>query len=321
MKFLMIIALVVTFLNPAFAFTLPKNRCTDIVTPLDANEAVVWHKISCLNAHGQNQTINVLDIDTTQPEIKVVPMNADENQLATLPTIASKNPLVLAGINGGYFYNADNNPQYHDPICSTKTYPQTGDLGDSILQIDGKLIASNCDTTVDGKNHFSRSVFAMDTKNDMYIQEVSPDQPLSNLTNPARPNVAYAIGGGPNLVSAGADGKGFINITDEGFYHVGIKAGRTAVGITQNKHILMLTVDGKSGVSGMTLHELADFMLNYLQVNTAMNLDGGGSTTMCVKPNHGMTNDCKIVNQPSDDAGPRKIYDGLFVLINQTDRH
>jgi exopolysaccharide biosynthesis protein len=315
MKRFEIISLFILLLTPILALALPNNSCSDIASSVDTNGAVVWHKITCPNLYSQKLEINVLDIDATHPKIKFIPMSASDNQLATIPAIAGQNPLVLAGVNGGYFYNADNNPQYHDPICSTKTYPQTDGLGDSLLQIAGKLISSNCDHHADGRDHFSRSVFAIDEKMNFYIQPVSPNLALRNLNDPAQKNVAYAIGAGPNLISTGFDGKGFINITDEGFYHVDIRAARTAVGITQNKHIVLFTVDGKSGVSGMTLRELAEFMLNDLQVNAAMNLDGGGSTTMCIKPHRGKANDCEMVNQPSDASGPRKVYDGLFVVI------
>ena len=68
---------------------------------------------------------------------------------------------------------------------------------------------------------------------------------------------------------------------------------RTAVAKLKDGKFLMITVDGRQpGVSvGMNLRELAEY-LHSLGATDAMNLDGGGSTTMYV--------DGKLVNSPSD---------------------
>ena len=75
----------------------------------------------------------------------------------------------------------------------------------------------------------------------------------------------------------------------------------------------MITVDGRQpGVSvGMTLQELADYMLS-LGATDAMNLDGGGSTTMYL--------DGKVVNTPSDKEGERKVSDAMVVTSRNKSR-
>ena len=55
----------------------------------------------------------------------------------------------------------------------------------------------------------------------------------------------------------------------------------------------------------MTFAELQR-LARRLKLQNALNLDGGGSTTMVV---HGA-----VVNHPSDPAGPRKVSDALLVL-------
>ena len=75
------------------------------------------------------------------------------------------------------------------------------------------------------------------------------------------------------------------------------KHPRTAVGKMGKKKVLLLTVDGRTSQSyGLTLHELADLMLT-LKCSEALNLDGGGSTTMWLKgkPESG------VVNMPCDN--------------------
>jgi hypothetical protein len=83
---------------------------------------------------------------------------------------------------------------------------------------------------------------------------------------------------------------------------------RTAVAKLKDGKFLMVTVDGRQpGVSvGMTLKELADYLLS-IGATDAMNLDGGGSTTMYV--------DGKVVNTPSDKEGERKVSDAIVVTL------
>jgi exopolysaccharide biosynthesis protein len=105
-------------------------------------------------------------------------------------------------------------------------------------------------------------------------------------------NVAHVIGGGPTLVSKG---KVRITAVEERFRKdVALgRAPRTALGVDARGELLLATVDGrKPGYSvGMTLKELAQ-TLDELGVQEAINLDGGGSTTMAIKG--------AVVNHPSD---------------------
>lgn len=296
-----------TILTSLSAFAYPYSSLDKSCIDNEKNiiQGVEWHKINCNDLYAEKLNINVLDLDLNTKKIFIKPVKASENNLETIPTIANRDESIIAGINGGFFYNAGTNSQYQDPICPSKTYPQTADLGDSLLQIDHELISISCD-----KNHYSRSAFAIDKVGNAYIQQVTPEHALKNLFDQENENVRYAIGGGPNLVSPTVDGKGFINILDEGFAQIDkLRAPRTAVGITHDKHILLVTIDGKKPDIGMTLSELAQFMANDLQAVSAMNLDGGGSTTMCIKTQ----DQCAVVNQPSDGS-PRKVHDGLFIF-------
>jgi exopolysaccharide biosynthesis protein len=75
-----------------------------------------------------------------------------------------------------------------------------------------------------------------------------------------------------------------------------VRHPRTAIAIKGSK-VLLVTVDGRNErASGMSLFELAQF-LKWLGASDAINLDGGGSTTLWVKgePAGG------IINFPSDN--------------------
>ena len=71
--------------------------------------------------------------------------------------------------------------------------------------------------------------------------------------------------------------------------------------------LVLVTVDGRQpqkGV-GMTIEELAKLMIE-LGCVEAMNLDGGGSTTMVIRN--------KIANSPSDATGERPVSDALLIV-------
>jgi phosphodiester glycosidase len=78
---------------------------------------------------------------------------------------------------------------------------------------------------------------------------------------------------------------------------------RSAVGldITGNRLILMV-VDGRQPLYslGVTLRELADLMI-YYGADIAMNLDGGGSSTLVVKGSDGRP---RVLNSPIDNYVP-----------------
>ncbi|MEP7213008.1 MAG: phosphodiester glycosidase family protein [Acidobacteriota bacterium] len=84
---------------------------------------------------------------------------------------------------------------------------------------------------------------------------------------------------------------------------------RTAVAKLKDGKFLMITVDGRSESSGgIGLYDLANLLLEF-GATDAMNLDGGGSTTMFL--------DGKVVNHPSDKEGERKVSDALIVTLRK----
>jgi len=120
----------------------------------------------------------------------------------------------------------------------------------------------------------------------------------------------HLVGGGPRLIKSG---RVYISKYEEKFRSdiTNGRAARTAVGITSDNKIIFLAVNGKmrakNGSSsqsvGMTLTELAYFMQS-LDIKDALNLDGGGSTTMVVQN--------EIVNAPVDGA-QRRVSNGIII--------
>lgn len=86
---------------------------------------------------------------------------------------------------------------------------------------------------------------------------------------------------------------------------------RTAIGLTQDaKTLVLFTVDGTNGGHGMLVPEVADMLRTDYQVWNALNLDGGGSTTLAMQDP--VTHVRRLVNAPSDNP-PRAEASSLAV--------
>ncbi len=89
-------------------------------------------------------------------------------------------------------------------------------------------------------------------------------------------NVVQAVSGGPTLIK---DGNLYVDLKDEKFRKTWTSStihARTALGVTANRHLILTTIEGPH-----TMWDLAK-MLHKLGCVDALNLDGGGSTTMVV---------------------------------------
>lgn len=82
---------------------------------------------------------------------------------------------------------------------------------------------------------------------------------------------------------------------------------RTAVGIRRDGTWVLVVVDGRQPQlsRGMTLAELADLMQT-LGCRDALNLDGGGSSTLVLRG--------RVVNSPSDAGVERPVSDAILVF-------
>jgi hypothetical protein len=129
-----------------------------------------------------------------------------------------------------------------------------------------------------------------------------PTSPITSIVN-----------GGPELVrdgqlhaTPGADG--MVHPGNPSFYYgwVHKRNPRTFAGVDAQGRTTLITADGRSTSSlGLGIAETAA-VAKALGLRNAMNLDGGGSTTMVV--------DGAVINVPSDATGERPVGDALVVL-------
>jgi hypothetical protein len=131
-------------------------------------------------------------------------------------------------------------------------------------------------------------------------------KPLLGTTPDDWARAPHAISGAGLLM---LDGRELTDWTDEriaaGFETT--RHPRTLIGAGDDGAIWLVTVDGRnpSLSLGMSFAELQRLSTR-LGLRSALNLDGGGSTTMWVAG--------KTVNHPSDPGGPRKVSDAILVL-------
>lgn len=132
----------------------------------------------------------------------------------------------------------------------------------------------------------------------------------------------FIVNGGPMLVERGAvvidaDRDGLVRhepgVDNFFFGWVRQRNPRTMVGVDARGQVLLVAVDGRqAGRSpGLSILEAAQVM-RALGAVTAMNLDGGGSTTMVL--------DGQVVNRPSDPSGERADGDAILVRPRRASR-
>lgn len=84
---------------------------------------------------------------------------------------------------------------------------------------------------------------------------------------------------------------------------------RTAIGFIDDLHYVFVVSDGRTDESkGLSLYQLASFMKEELNVKTAYNLDGGGSSTMYFNG--------KVINNPTtngDKISERSVSDIVYI--------
>jgi len=98
-------------------------------------------------------------------------------------------------------------------------------------------------------------------------------------------------------------------LNDLGKSGANIRNPRTAVAYNDD-YIYFIVVDGRNApISyGMTMEELGNFCLTYLNATNGMNMDGGGSSTMWVNG--------QVKNNPSDGS-ERWVANGLMMIVLQ----
>lgn len=235
-------------------------------------KGIVWKQAHFNNLFQAHQEINFLVIDLKRAGHRLH-LAAEPTQLKTTSTFAYENK-ALAAINAGFFDM------------------KNGGAVDYI-KVDNTVI-----NLTKSESARANAVFAFSAKEAHIL--ASQDHPPEKSEFP---NLLLA---GPLLLRNNA----LEALPDSPFNSN--RHPRTALAITADHKLILFVVDGRSPQSyGMSLKELAQ-TLKWLGATSAMNLDGGGSSSMYIRKANG------IVNHPTDNKqfdhlGERPVANILFI--------
>jgi exopolysaccharide biosynthesis protein len=206
------------------------------------------------------------------------------------------NDLVLFSNNFNYTTLTDNNG-IEFFIENKRVVKIVDQKGSNKIPSDGYILSASGKTREELK-----TILKLGTRIIHFVKQSSPTDSTTGTLFGIAEDI---IGGVPQLIENGK-----IEITwkqeKQSKEFVETRHPRTAVAKLKDGKFLMITVNGRSAESvGINLLELAQMLLKFGAMD-AMNLDGGGSTTMFL--------DGKVVNQPSDKEGERKVGDAILVF-------
>jgi hypothetical protein len=228
--------------------------------------------------------------DTTAPTVRFKPVLAPG---ARTPTqLAAQEPgVVYAAVNGGYFGGTQSfslvqqNGQVLSPNVKALSRTYQGAATSYFPTRAAFGVAASGRLTVDWIYHVGAGnalVYAYPAPSPNRLNEAPQPVPTAAFPAGGLPwTMSDAIGGSPMLVKDGV-----VRVTDaEELIEVNNTArrARTALGYTADGIVLLVTVEGDNppAASGLTLAETAALMRTLGCVG-ALNLDGGGSTSMVV---------------------------------------
>lgn len=125
-------------------------------------------------------------------------------------------------------------------------------------------------------------------------------------TVPDVDSIKFAIGGGSIILKDGE--LSLTNINNKG------NEPRTGIGVNKDEtELILVTLDGRDSSFKGVSQEMFGAILRELGAHNALNLDGGGSTTMALKPID--EDKAVVVNKPSD-GGERSVVNAIGVFSN-----
>lgn len=223
----------------------------------------------------------------------------------TLAIVAYNQYAVPVG--GVGLFTADWGRDRAQTLCGTDTDSKAGCAGDrwEIVTRGGKVT----EVGSTGSRALAADEIALDGRDQgaVALRAYKVGDPVDieyELTPASGVKPEAAVGGQPILV----DGKPTERLDDR------IRAPRSAAGNTADgKHVMLVTVDGRQSDSvGATLSEMSA-LLAQLGLDDAVNLDGGGSSTLVYREQSAPKT--AIVSDPSGTSA-RRVPDGLGVFLS-----
>jgi len=240
---------------------------------------LIWKSSHTLIQDSIPQNINILIINLHKRKL-LVSYDPSGNIVVSKQAAAAR---ALAAVNAGFFNIKDG---------GSVTYIRTG----------GKILDADTAKKWSRNSNMTGSILINKSG------QITIDSSHMNSWYDSHPEYPDVLLTGPILLTTGEKQK----LPQTSL--VSARHPRTALGKVGNNKMVLLTLDGRTDqAKGMTLAELTDFMIS-LKCKDAINLDGGGSTTMWIsgEPFDGVVN-MPCDNKKFDHAGERPVSDILII--------
>lgn len=252
------------------------------VKAIDAS--VSWRHCAFSGLFDTVENINILDVDLN--DTAIFPDFIFQPSVLSPTHEMAEGVKALAAVNGNFFHMKEGGS-----VCFIKAGGRVIDT--SRTNLGEKLFLDELDD----------AAFTIGADGKVAIR-LCPSQGWQSLTD-----IPTILSGGPPLLMGGKA----IPLIRHGFNDH--RYARTGIGLTRHHHLLLVTVDGHSDKSrGVTMNEFRT-LFQYLHCTNAMNLDGGGSTTMYIRgqPYDGIVS-YPTDNKKYDHTGERKVANILAVM-------
>ncbi|CAM3267044.1 phosphodiester glycosidase family protein [Filibacter tadaridae] len=263
------------YVNQPIAFGIDKNGKGKIDAynlSLSFNHAGTDYPITSTDKHRSND--NLILYTPLYPE-------------PTTETNALGIELVISGVSGGTALN------FGETVSGTvSAVRQRGDQTASTIPKDGFVLSAHGEAM-------------------QIVKDIGIGEKISITTNIDEQwkGSSFMLTSGPELVKNGKVDLG-IDVTSD---RARERAPRTAIAIDKTgTKVFMVTVDGRQAPysKGMALKEFAEYLVS-IGADRALNLDGGGSTTMAVRKPGDFN--VSLFNRPSDGR-ERSVSTSLFAV-------
>lgn len=235
-----------------------------------------FYQIKTDSLFNSKQIISVIQLKKSKSNVYKLQITPSKDSLNKTSEISIENNAVAA-INGGFF---------NVKKGGSVTYLEKNNI------VYGVTTAS--DTKKSDLSYFLNAALIFTKKDKLYFEFAKTD----SIYKKSKKESAVLVAG-PLLLQ----NKKIIPLFESNFSKN--RHPRTLL-CTNNKYSYLITIDGRSDTAyGMSLFEAQQFLINF-GCSDAINLDGGGSTTMLM--NH------KIVNNPSDKTGERPVANAILVI-------
>ena len=279
------------------------------------NDGVVYYSFSGIDeVSGVAQQVFVIDLDLSNPKYALRFSYSDpaattsevflRNNAIAAMNAAYENSSVVVKVNGTLFHCMPKNTVFDDPVPNWKSEAAVYTDGGREVRIsfDGK-----------GKSIEEQRAFYA-ARPDMNILTSAPM--LVDDFDPV----------GERFVDPALTPEDLKKLEyEDPARHQGVRHPRTAIAKTADNHLLLVAVDGRRpGIGeGMNAREFSLFLVKWFNPQYALNMDGGGSTSMAVRGQGDPTT--HIVNYPTDNkrkydhAGERSVPTHFYIVEVEPD--